>query len=226
MLDIQTWSENFLEQIKAFFGERLYFVGLQGSYARGEATAESDIDMVVILDQLSYMDVFAYGGFLDTLPQREKICGFLSGKEDLLCWDTADLFQFYHDTQPLFGDLEIVAAKLDDEAVHRAIHRGVCDIYHGCVHNLLHEKSGEALRGLYKSASFVVQALYYEETGDYVGKMADLMRLVGQKEACILEIFGALKEGVEADLESMSFPLFYWAKDLMESEGKSECTES
>lgn len=222
MIDIHVWTKEFLDKIKAFFGERLYFVGLQGSYARGEATEESDIDIVVILDELSYMDLFAYRGFLDTLPEREKICGFLSGKSELLSWDTADLFQFYHDTQPLFGNFEWIASRIDDEAVLRAIQRGVCDIYHGCIHNLLHTQSGEVLQGLYKSASFIVQAIYYEQTGDYVSKTADLIRLVGQKEACILEIFTALKEGAPADLESMSFPLFYWAKEWIESEGKSE----
>ena len=220
MIDIGVWTEGFLEKLKGFFGERLCFVGLQGSYARGEATEESDIDMVVILDELSYMDLFAYRGFLDMLPEREKICGFLSGKAELLGWDTSDLFQFYHDTKPLFGDLEWIAHRIDDEAVHRAIQKGVCDIYHGCVHNLLHAQSGEALQGLYKSASFVVQAFYYEQTGDYVSQMADLVRLVGQKEACILEIYAALKDGVSPDLESMSFPLFYWAKDLIERDGK------
>jgi hypothetical protein len=83
---------------------------------------------------------------------------------------------------------------------------------------LLHTKSGEVLQGLYKSAGFVIQALYYEQTSDYVSKTGDLIRLVGQKEACILEIFTALKEGAPPDLESMSFPLFYWAKDLIEGE--------
>ena len=35
MIDIGVWTEGFLEKLKGFFGERLYFVGLQGSYARG-----------------------------------------------------------------------------------------------------------------------------------------------------------------------------------------------
>ncbi len=33
-----------------------YFVGLQGSYGRGEATESSDIDIVVILDELTEFD--------------------------------------------------------------------------------------------------------------------------------------------------------------------------
>ena len=219
MVDIQIWTEGFLNKIKAFYGERLCFVGLQGSYARGEATENSDIDIVVVLDQLSYMDLFAYREFLDTLPEREKICGFIGGKEDLLHWDTADLFQFYHDSQPLLGDLDAFLPMISEEAVQRAIHAGACNIYHGCVHNLLHRQSIDTLKGLYKSACFVIQALYFQQTGDYVGKLKDLARLVGEKEACILEIYQALKEGAEIEPDGMSFPLFYWSKDLIGSEG-------
>ncbi len=43
------WLENFVEEIKKGFGERIEFIGLQGSHGRGEASKESDIDVVVIL---------------------------------------------------------------------------------------------------------------------------------------------------------------------------------
>lgn len=35
------------------FGDRLIYVGLQGSYLRGEATEASDIDPMVVIDQLT-----------------------------------------------------------------------------------------------------------------------------------------------------------------------------
>jgi predicted nucleotidyltransferase len=38
------------------FSERIWFIGLQGSYGRNEANASSDIDMVVILDELHTED--------------------------------------------------------------------------------------------------------------------------------------------------------------------------
>lgn len=61
----------------------MWFVGLQGSYGRGEATETSDMDIVVILDTLSVADMQAYHVMLDTLPHRELICGFLSGKDEM-----------------------------------------------------------------------------------------------------------------------------------------------
>ena len=50
VIDISGWINTFLETLTENFGERIWFVGLQGSYGRGEATESSDIDVVVILD--------------------------------------------------------------------------------------------------------------------------------------------------------------------------------
>ena len=98
MIDINIWTEKFLSALDKEFPNRVYFAGLQGSYSRGEATDESDIDMVVILDELSAEDIAIYNKMLDTLPHRELICGFLSGKDEILNWEASDLFQFYYDT--------------------------------------------------------------------------------------------------------------------------------
>ena len=94
MVDITVWMNDFLQNLNDKFGKRVWFVGLQGSYARGEATETSDIDIVVILDELSAMDIQEYNTMLDTLLHRELICGFLSGKNDIMNWEPSDLFQF------------------------------------------------------------------------------------------------------------------------------------
>ena len=62
--------------LEAAFPGRLVCLGLQGSYARGEATDRSDIDLVVILDRVELADVLIYRDILDRLPEREKSCGF------------------------------------------------------------------------------------------------------------------------------------------------------
>ena len=101
MIDISAWIDVFLKSLQETFGDRVWFVGLQGSYGRGEATETSDIDMVVILDDLTAKDIAAYNRMLNTLLHRERVCGFLSGKEELLNWEPSDLFQFYYDTKPI-----------------------------------------------------------------------------------------------------------------------------
>jgi len=212
MIEMTVWMNTFLQTIQDFFGNRVWFVGLQGSYGRGEATQSSDIDVVVILDELSPADIQTYNAMLDTLSHRELICGFLSGKSEILNWDAADLFQFYYDTKPLKGSLDELLPLIDDAAVHRAIKTGVCNIYHGCVHNMLYEKSEDILRGLYKSASFVVQAICFKQTGRYVSHQNELHKAVSLEEQAIVDTFLSLKNGGAIDFPQMSQTLFTWAK--------------
>lgn len=212
MIDMTVWMNEFLQALQISFGERVWFVGLQGSYGRGEATKESDIDLVVILDELSAQDIHVYHAMLDTLPHRELICGFLSGKQEILNWDPSDLFQFYHDTKPIRGNLDVLLSLIDDEAVSRAIKLGACNIFHGCVHNMLYEKSEDILRGLYKSASFVIQAICFQQTGRYVVHQSDLMQIVSSDERAILYTFSQIKHGESIDFQPMSEALFVWTK--------------
>ena len=212
MIEITTWMNGFLKSINEAFGGRVWFVGLQGSYGRGEATETSDIDVVVILDDLSAADIKAYNDMLDTLPHRELICGFLSGKDELLNWEPSDLFQFCHDTTPIKGSLDEVMAVIDEDAVNRAIKIGACNIYHGCVHNMLHEKSEDILKGLYKSAAFVVQAIAFKQTGKYVKHQNELHGVISADERKIVEIFLKLKNGGAVEFKKMSDTLFSWSK--------------
>ena len=212
MIDITVWMQNFLQTLNKTFANRVWFVGLQGSYGRGEATETSDIDIVVILDELSAKDIQTYNDMLDTLSHRELICGFLSGKQEIMSWEPSDLFQFCHDTTPIKGSLDEVMAVIDESAVSRAIKIGACNIYHGCVHNMLHEKSEDILRGLYKSASFVVQAIIFKQTGNYIKYQEELLKVVSSDELVIVENFMNLKNGGTVDFSLMSETLFDWAK--------------
>ena len=212
MIDINIWMKNFIQTLNETFENRVWFVGLQGSYGRGEATETSDIDIVVILDELSAMDIQTYNNMLDTMAHRELTCGFLSGKNEIMNWEPSDLFQFCHDTTPIKGSLGEVLAVVDDNAVNRAIKIGACNIYHGCVHNMLHEKSEDVLRGLYKSASFVVQAIAFKQTGNYVSHQKELLQVVSSDERVIVETFMNLKNGGTVDFNLISETLFAWSK--------------
>ena len=216
MIDITNWMDNFVKILNETFGNRVWFIGLQGSYARGEATETSDIDMVVILDELSVLDIQTYNEMLDRLPHRELICGFLSGKNEILHWEPSDLFQFYYDTKPIKGSLDELLSLIDATAVNRAIKIGVCNIYHGCVHNMLYEKSEDILQSLYKSASFVVQAIVFKETGNYVRQQRDLLHIVSLNEKVIVETFLTIKNSGIADFDEASSILLTWTKKWIE----------
>ena len=212
MVDINSWLEEFLQKLNEVFKSRVWFVGLQGSYGRGEATETSDIDVVVILNEFTVADIQAYNQLLDTLPHRELICGFVSGKDEILNWEPADLFQFYHDTTPIKGSLDELLPKIDSVAVDRAIKIGACNIYHGCVHNMLHTKNEDILKGLYKAASFVVQAIVFKQTGNYIKHQNQLLQAALLDEKIVIYTFLKYKNCETVDFNSASEILFEWSK--------------
>ena len=220
MVNIDLWLTEFQTRLDETFGNRIFFLGLQGSYARGEATASIDLDVVVIFDELTPAELQTYGAMLDKLPHREKICGFVSGRKELENWESSDLFQFYHDTRPIRGSLDELLPMLDADAVNRAIRIGACNLYHGCIHNLLHGKSEDMVRGLYKSASFVVQAICFRETGRYIRRQSELRELVTGDDRRIVDTFLHLKSGGAVDFAGMSDLLFRWAKHWIEKTGE------
>lgn len=80
MIDPKTWKPAAMAALKAAFGERLLCLGLQGSYLRGEATADSDIDLLVVLDQVTIDDLDAFHAAMRSLPDGERAVGFTCGR--------------------------------------------------------------------------------------------------------------------------------------------------
>ena len=81
MKNIDVWMDELKDKLLALFGERLVYLGLQGSYARGEAAANSDLDVVLILDQVNLTDLQLYQKAIAALPDGALVCGFFGGKE-------------------------------------------------------------------------------------------------------------------------------------------------
>ena len=216
--DINTWMKVYLEGLKSLFGSNLLFIGLQGSYGRGEATDSSDIDTVVILNHATPGDLKAYSAMLDTLPNREKVCGFISGRQELMNWERSDLFQFYHDTTPIFGSIDFLLPLIGKEDIRRAVRIGACNIYHMCGHNMVHEKDAMILKALYKSAVFTVQAIYYDKTGTYIKQKAEIIPVLQLQEQEILQNGIMLKKQpniARTEFERLSELLFNWAAGLI-----------
>ena len=215
LTDIQAWMRLFEARLRETFPERIVFLGLQGSRGRGEEAADSDIDVVVVLDRLEPEDIGCYRAMLDALPERALVCGFLSGWEELRRWEPSDLFQFCHDTTPIIGSLDGLIQGIMPEDVARAARIGACNIYHGCVHTMCHGRSEAHLKELFKSAAFVLRALHYRRTGVYLRRSAELLPLLDSLDAQVLETAMRLKSGAPVAFGPMSELLFRWAQGVI-----------
>ena len=173
--NIDEWLNIILDKLKYTFKERLIFAGLQGSYSRGEATDKSDIDLVIILDELDFDDLKQYRKIIDSMPDKEKACGFISGKKELKEWSKTDLFQFFYDTKPLIGNLFDITEPPSIIDIKTSIKTGLENIYHGASHSYLHsDNHKEDLINLYKMTFFILQAKYFIKTDTYVKTKLEL----------------------------------------------------
>ena len=213
-MEIQAWMDDFTAAVRQVFGARVYCVGLQGSRARGEANEDSDIDVVVILDEWRQEDWPRYEAVLGSLPNRDRVCGFVSGKHELLSWEPSELFGFYYDTIPWYGNLEELKTRFDMVDARRAVRMGACGIYHACAHNRLHEKDPAMLRELCKSAFFTLRAAYFCRTGEFVRTKRELMPLLGGEEQ---EILAAGMRGADGGFAEQSEKLLQWSGSLIQT---------
>ena len=214
MLDMAAWLETYQALVLDLFGDRVKFLGLQGSRARGEAGPNSDIDVVLVLDRLEPEDLEIYRQGLDSLPERALVCGFCSGAEELARWERGDRFQFWYDTVPILGRLEDLFPAPDRADAAQAALAGACALYHLCVHNALHGRDASVLAGAAKSARFALQAAHFARTGAYLRQRADLDdRLTGVDAA----LWAALRE--PGDPEALTAALLRWCGGIIRAFG-------
>lgn len=163
------WLVVFSAKVKEAFGKRLLFLGVQGSVRRGEATEHSDIDVVVVLDALTGQDMNRYRQIVQSMPHREKACGFVCDIKTLRAWPGYDLFQLCYDTQALHGNLEELLPPLLKRDVIDAMRVEAANLYHACCQAYLyHADAPQMLGALYKSAFFLLRIKAYAQSGQFI----------------------------------------------------------
>ena len=212
--DVDIWLDTTIEKLQEKFSQNLLFVGLQGSYNRGEATGSSDIDLIVILENLTFEDLKRYRLIIDSLPHKEKACGFISGKNELQKWSKADMFQFYYDTKSLYGKLEDIIQPPSLDEIKQSIKISSENLYHATVHSFVHSNNYvEDLQNLYKMTFFILQAKYFVQTNNYIPTKKQLVEQLNETEKEILNIC-INKENIlnysQSEIETLYCKLVEW----------------
>lgn len=185
MVEIASWARELARKLEGAFGPRLRFVGYQGSYGRGEATPDSDIDVVTVLDRLDVEDLARYRDLVRSMPSGELACGFICGAEQLAAWPRADLLSLYLDTKPVVGALEPPA--FTQAEYGQALALGASALYHGACHGYLYDGAAEALPGLRKGAFFCLRLERLWRAGEYVPALGELRSRLTQEQREMLD---------------------------------------
>ena len=136
MVEIENWMGELAEKLTGRFGPRLLFLGLQGSYGRGEANENSDIDVAVVLDRVELADLDAYRAIARQMPEGEKACGFLCGARELKSWPKYDLCQLARDVRAYRGELGPLLPPMGRKDLVEAAAIGASGIYHAAVYHI------------------------------------------------------------------------------------------
>ena len=183
----KVWLSDIEIKLKKTYCNNLLFIGLQGSYARGEAQKNSDIDLVIILDTISLEDLKKYKKLLKSMPYYEKSCGFISGKNEIQNWSKEDLFQFFYGTKNIYGKIEDIITPPSTDEIKKSNKQALENLYHAAVHSYLHSGNlQDALVTLYKTTFFILQAKYFLQNGVYIRTKQELLSKLSGSDREIL----------------------------------------
>ena len=215
MVDVDQYLKDLISECKNAFSDRLLYVGLQGSYLRGEANEDSDIDIMVILDHFSVEDMDAYRSVLKRIGHYERSCGFICGKDDMARWNPLEVCQLIHTTKDLYGALADYLPDASREDEINYVKLSVGNLYHGLCHRYIHsdrEKNLRKLRDSGKELFFLIQNLYYLESGEFVATKNALKNLVSDEDRAMLSL-AELPEGYDFDKAFRC--VFQWCQNAL-----------
>ena len=190
-IDARKWIDTLAERLREQFGDRLLLVGLQGSRRRDEATPTSDIDSVVVLDELTLEDLTAFRAIVKSMPRNELACGFIGGVEELRNWPRHDVFQLAMDTETRYGDPSGILPEFIADDAREAAKIGAANVYHMAAHTFAHgapEAWAAMAKELFKSAAFALFCLDFIRGGVWAPSKGVLASRLEGDEAEILSI--------------------------------------
>jgi hypothetical protein len=218
MVDIEKYMSRLISLLQNQFGERLLYVGLQGSYLRGEATECSDIDIMVVVDLLSVSDLDAYRTIIASMDYFDRSCGFICSKEDLLHWNHLEMCNLLHSTKDYFGKLCDLIPEYTREDIRTFVKLSINNLYHEICHRYIHgnkENNVAALPGTYKGVYFILQNLYYLKSGEFITRKAELLKKLDGKDRDVLARSIDLGSGNAYDFKETFALLFSWCQETL-----------
>ncbi len=218
MIDIEQYISDLLCLLKGRFGSRLVYVGLQGSYLRGEATSDSDIDIMVVIDELCVIDLEQYRSVIASMEHFDKSCGFICGKSDLANWNPLEICHLLHTTKDFFGTLRKLVPAFTDEDIRNFVKMSVNNLFHEICHRYIHasrERNIAALPGTCKGVFFILQNITYLTQRVFAATKAELLPLLHGKDRKVLERSIALNNGISFDFRDSFDLLFAWCQEKL-----------
>ena len=218
MFRIDEYIDELIDLLKNVFGERLVYIGLQGSYLRNEETKNSDIDIMAVIDNISVEDLQTYQKALVSVGNFDKSCGFICGKVDLEHWNPLEICHLLNTTKDYYGELKNLVPSYTMEDERNYVKLSLNNLYHEICHRYVHagrEYNISKLPITCKSIFFIMQHLYYLSSGNFIPTKRELLACVQDEDKTVLELSIALQNYMDYDFEEAFLVLFNWCQNAL-----------
>ncbi len=218
MIDVGNYLSQLIHLLRCEFSERLLYVGLQGSYVRGEASDRSDLDVMVVIDELSVSDLDCYRRIIQSMEHSEKSCGFICSKADIANWNPLEMGHLLHSTKDYYGVLRELVPAYTQCDIRNFVKLSLNNLYHEICHRYVHaqeRENVECLPGAYKGVFFILQNLYYLKLEKFAATKAELLGLLEGKDRTVLERSIELGNGTSCDFAYSFELLFTWCQETL-----------
>ena len=215
---IDEYIDELIILLKDAFGERLMYIGLQGSYLRNEETENSDIDIMAVIDNLSVEDLKTYQKALVSVGSFDKSCGFICGKDDLKHWNPLEICHLLNTTKDFYGELKKLVPEYTIEDERNHVKLSLNNLYHEICHRYVHadrEYNVLKLPITCKSVFFIMQHLYYLSTGNFIATKRELLECVQDENKTVLELSISLQNNIDYDFDRVFSILFKWCQNVL-----------
>ena len=218
MFRIDEYIDNLITLLKDVFGERLMYIGLQGSYLRNEETKNSDIDIMAVIDNLSVEDLKTYQKALVLVGNFDKSCGFICGKADLEHWNPLEICHLLNTTKDYYGELKNLVPLYTIEDERNYIKLSLNNLYHEICHRYVHadrEYNISKLPITCKSVFFTMQHLHYLSSGNFIPTKRELLECIQDEDKAVLELSISLQNNIDYDFDKAFCMLFNWCQNAL-----------
>lgn len=218
MVKIDKYIDELINILKNVFGERLIYIGLQGSYLRNEQTENSDIDIMAVIDNISVEDLKIYQKALVSIGNFDKSCGFICGKADLENWNPLEICHLLNTTKDYYGELKNLVPRYTVEDEKNYVKLSLNNLFHEICHRYIHtdrEHNISKLPITCKSVFFIMQHLYYLTSGNFIQTKRELLECVQGEDKTVLELCISLQNNTSYDFDKAFSILFNWCKNAL-----------
>lgn len=218
MINAQIYISKLISLLKHQYDSRLVYVGLQGSYLREEATDNSDIDIMVVIDGLTVRDLDNYRTIIESLEHSDKSCGFICSKDDLAKWNPLEICHLLHTTKDYYGTLAAWIPAYNEQDIRNFVKISLNNLYHEICHRYIHaapNKSAEALPFTMKSVFFILQNVFYLRSGQFIETKDKLLMCLEGIDRDILALSMGPVEKISAKFPESFKLVFAWCQETL-----------